>query len=1067
VAACPSCGHENSDGAKFCSECGANLLAPAPRAREVRKTVTVVFCDVTGSTSLGERLDPESLRQVMTRYFERMKGVLESHGGTVEKFIGDAVMAVFGVPFLHEDDAVRAVRAAHEMRAALGELNAELEREWSVTLAARIGVNTGSVVAGDPAAGQNLVTGDAVNTAARLEQAAEAGEILIGEETFHLARDALDAEPVDPLALKGKTDVVGAYRLLSVTPGAAGHVRRLDSPMVGRERPLRMLLDAFESATADGACHLFTVLGPAGIGKSRLVREFVSTVEGSATVLSGRCLSYGEGITFWPVAEMAIQAAGIAEDDPPDRARAALRDVFEGSSEGDVVAAHLSGLLGLDGGGPVEAPWAVRRFFETVARRQPLVAVFDDIHWAEPTLLDVIDHVADLSRDAPILLLCMARPELLDDRPGWGGGKRNATSVHLEPLSEPEADVLIENLLGHPALTAEIRERIRAAAQGNPLFVEEMLAMLLDDGVLVQKEGEWVATVDLTTVHVPPAISALLSSRLDRLSNDERVVLEAASIVGEVFERSTVHALLPDAIGSEVDVRLGSLLRKDLIRPSPSDVGGEEAFRFRHILLRDAVYAAVPKGDRAELHEAFAANLEASLGERASEFDEFTGYHLEQAHRLRAELGMSDERTVSLARAGAERLGAAGRRAFQRGDMAAAANLLGRASDLLGPDDPDRLRLAWQLGKALEESGALTEAVELLEETVSRARSAGDSVSAGYAECILWDARVLSDPETDTDAWESSADDLIGLFERADDRQGAALAWMQKSYSLWFRWRLEGSGAAAERALDHARAAGDRLVETDMRSHVLASLALGPRPLHEAIEAIRQTLDEARLTGDRRLELNALRGQAMHAAFVGDFDEARRLISQSRSILRELGLTIEYWAHAQNAARIEMLAGDLDEAVRLLREGCENLEALGETAFLSTSAAVLGIAEFRRGDRDVAARWLRVAERTAASGDRASQAGIQVGLGLLRIARGDPAGEDHLRAGIELLDDSDAMTWRSELRLDLANALARYRPDEALVLAREALALAEAKEIPVHIAAARKLIAELGDDVDT
>jgi class 3 adenylate cyclase len=1028
----------------------------------MRKTVTVVFCDVTGSTALGERLDPESLRGVMTRYFERMQGVLEAHGGTVEKFIGDAVMAVFGIPVLHEDDALRAVRAADEMREALAELNVELEREWSLSLQARIGVNTGEVVAGDPSAGQNLVTGDAVNTAARLEQAAAAGEILIGEETFHLTRDAVVAEPVDPLALKGKAQVVDAYRLLSVTAGVAGHARRLDSPMVGRERPMRMLLDAFESACADGACHLFTVFGPAGIGKSRLVREFVSTIDSDARVLSGRCLSYGDGITFWPVTEMVIQAAEIAEDDPPDRARGAIRTLLAGSAEDEVVAGHLARLIGLESGGPVEAPWAVRRFFEASARERPLVAVFDDIHWAEPTLLDVIEHVADRSRDVPIVLLCMARPELLDDRQGWGGGLRNATSVHLEPLSEPEADALIENLLGHPALTQEIRERIRAAAQGNPLFVEEMLAMLLDDGVLVLKEGEWVAAVDLTTVHVPPAISALLAARLDRLSDDERAVLEAASVAGEVFERSAVRELVPDAIATNVDALLGTLLRKDLIRPSASDIGGEESFRFRHILLRDAAYDAVPKADRAGLHEAFAAHLEASLGERASEFDEFTGYHLEQAHRLRGELGLHDDRKDALARAAFDRLGAAGRRAFDRGDATAAANLLGRASELLDPDDPDRLRMAWRLGQALTDSGALAEAVELLEATIVRAKD--DEAIAGYAESVLLSARMLGDPEGDADAWGAAADRLIALFESRGDSQGAALAWMQKSYALWFRWRLEDSGAASQRASEHARATGDRLVETESRSHLLATLALGPRPNSEAQVAVSEALDEARRSGDRRREQSAMKGVAMQAAYRGDFEEARRAIAESRAIVRELGLTIEYWAGAQNAGRIEIIAGDLDEAARLLLEGCEQLEAIGETAFLSTAATILAYVEVRRGDRGSAERWLAVAVRTASPDDRSSQIGIEIDRGLLKLARGDLDGERHLQSALELADETDATLWRTEIRLDIARALVRDRRDLAGPLAREALGLAEAKQIPMQVATARGILAELGED---
>ncbi|HET9673091.1 MAG TPA: adenylate/guanylate cyclase domain-containing protein, partial [Actinomycetota bacterium] len=610
MPACPTCGTQNAPEAKFCSECGTRLAGEGDTAaRETRKTVTVLFCDVTGSTELGERLDPESLRGAMERYFDRMSAVLAAHGGTVEKFIGDAIMAVFGVPTVHEDDALRAVRAAAEMRVALATLNRDLQRELGISIVLRTGVNTGEVVAGARGGDQRLVTGDAVNTAARLEAAAAPGEILIGERTYDLVRDAVEAEAVDPLALKGKADVVDAYRLLEVRAGAAGHERRLDARMIGRERPLRMLLDAYESSVADVSCHLFTVLGPAGIGKSRLVREFVDRVEG-ARVLLGRCLSYGEGITLWPIEEIAIQAAGIGEDVPPDQARDAIRAALEPDPEAATIAAQLADVLGIGGTGPAEPSWAIRRFFESLAKRGPLVTVVDDIHWAEPMLLDVLEHVAEWSRDVPILLLCMARPELLESRPAWGGGKRNATSVHLEPLSEPEADELIETLLGHPALTPEIRERIRAAAQGNPLFVEEMLQMLLDDGVLVLKEGEWTATVDLTTVQVPPAISALLAARLDRLSTDERRVAEAASVVGEVFELDAVRALVPRLADRATEL-LGSLLRKDLVRPTPSDVGGREGMRFRHILLRDAAYDGVPKAERAALHATFADHLAA------------------------------------------------------------------------------------------------------------------------------------------------------------------------------------------------------------------------------------------------------------------------------------------------------------------------------------------------------------------------------------------------------------------------------------------------------------------------
>jgi hypothetical protein len=997
----------------------------------------------------------------MERYFDRMQTVLEAHGGTVEKFIGDAIMAVFGVPRIHEDDAVRAVRAAADMREALSDLNRDLETELGVTIVVRTGINTGEVVAGDRGGDQRLVTGDAVNTAARLEQAASPGEILIGERTFELARDAVDAEPVDPLALKGKAETVGAYRLLSVRKGAAGHERRLDAPMIGRERQLRTLLDAFEGVVADRTCHLFTVLGPAGIGKSRLVREFGSRIDPGALLLTGRCLSYGEGITLWPITEIAIQAAGIEEGDPPAQARVALRATLPDAPDAEAIASQLADLLGIGGSGPVEASWAIRRFLEALSRARPVVAVLDDIHWAEPTLLDVIEHVADWSRDAPILLLCMARPELLEERPGWGGGKRNATSVHLEPLSEPQADELIENLLGLPALTPEIRERIRAAAQGNPLFVEEMLQMLLDDGVLVQKEDEWVATVDLATVKVPPAISALLAARLDRLSGDERLVLEAASVIGEVFEPDALRSLVGDGVGSRVPPVLDALLRKDLIRPSSSDVGARDALRFRHILLRDAAYDVVPKADRASLHQSFAEHLEGTLGVRSPEFDEFIGYHLERSHRLRTELGQRDDRTAAIGRRAFEHLGAAGGRAFQRGDTGAASNLLARASELVPPDDPGRLRMGWRLGQALTESGAITAGIDVLRTTIDRARASGDEHAAGYAECVLWVGRVISDPDIDVDLWESDADRLIALFEGLGDPQGSALAWMQKSYALWFRLRLEDSGAAAERSIEHARAAGDGYTETEMRGHQLATVALGPTPISRSLPLHARTLEDARARGDRRLEQTALRGLGAMHALLGRFEDAHRLVAQGRAIQQELGLMIEYWATSQLTARVAVLEGDLDEAARELREGCEHLEALGETAFLSTTAGALAEVEVSRGDREQAERWLQVAERTSAPGDLSSQVSIEFVRGAVRAPDTDDAATEQLRRAVRRMDETDSPIWRADVRLRVAQTLGPRHRDEAVPLAEEALELARAKGASVLEEQARRLLEEL------
>ena len=1055
MATCQSCGTDNAADATFCSACGEKLDTAPSKPREIRKTVTVIFCDVTDSTELGERLDPESLRSVMSRYFDRMKSVLEAHGGTVEKFIGDAVMAVFGVPALHEDDALRAVRAAHEMRTALAELNDEFESELSVSLATRIGVNTGSVVTG-PATGQHLVTGDAVNVAARLEQAADAGEILIGSDTFDLTRDAIDAEPVDPLDLKGKAKRVDAYRLLSVRPGALGHERRLVSPMVGRERPLQALREAFDAASDGGTSSLVTVLGPAGIGKSRLVSEFISGVGERATVLAGRCLSYGEGITYWPLAQMATEAAGISESDPPDRAREALRRALAEASDADIVTAHLAVMLGLDDG-PLEAPWAVRRLFEALASRRPLVSVVDDVQWAEPAVLDVIEHIADWS-DAPILLLCMARSEFLDSRPDWTRRNGNATTIVLEPLSEPESDALIEKLLGR--LTSDIGQRIRSAAQGNPLFVEEMLSMMVDGGVIVREGEDWTATTDLAAIQAPPAISALLAARLDRLPDDERAVLEAASVVGEVFERSSVRALVHESIRSDLDRHLGSLLHKDLIRPSPSDIGGELGCRFRHILLRDAAYAAVPKSECAQLHASFAKYLATALGERATELDEFIGYHLEQAHRLRTELGMRDERTNSIARAASEHLAAAGHRAFQRSDTLATVNLLGRAARLLDSGDPARLGDAWMLGMALLTNGQVAAAREVLEQAQQRALEMGDDVASAYVETVLW-SEEFAGPDVDVESWEASAERLIILFEGISDHRGAALAWIQKAEASWYLNRFGDAAAGGDRALEHATIAGDRRSEGEAREVVIAGLWAGAHPIPASLPILRKTLEDARNDGDRRLEAVTLRRIGLSALFLGQIDQARGLCQESRQIVWDLGHVISFWSMATSTSLVERLAGNLEAAADDLRESCEQLEDLGQLGYLSTNAAMLAEVELDRGDAAAAERWVEVAEDVVSPSDIDARMLIELARGLIAAEQGYSDAESHLRASVSLADATDSLVRQGRTRLALVRLLAKDRSAEAEALAREALARLEAKGAIVYVNEARDLLAEL------
>jgi len=635
-----------------------------PKLREVRKTVTILFCDIVDSTARGESTDPEVMRTRLARFFEQMKTIVERHGGTVEKFIGDAVMAVFGVPRAHEDDALRGCRAAIEMREALPSLGIE----------GRIGLMTGEVVTGTE---ERLVTGDPVNVAARLEHAAGPGEVLIGEPTLELVRGAVEVDPLEPLELKGKAQLVEAYRLKAVHEP---RVQRRGAPIVGRETELAHLAAAFDRAVAGRSCELVTIVGEAGVGKSRLVSEFLSGLKADAIVAIGRCLPYGEGITYWPVMEVVKRLAVR----PSDKAAAAAIGFLLGEGEAGASAEEIA--------------WAFRKTLERTAAARALVVVFDDIQWGEQTFLDLVEHVGLLSAGAPILLLCMARPELLERRPGW------PVALWLEPLDEEAVRRLIPQAVG-----TGLRERIARAAGGNPLFVEEMAAMAVeaDDDVAV-----------------PATLRALLAARLDQLDPGERRVLECAAVEGEVFHRGAVQALA----GSEGQVtpRLAQLARRGLISPDRA-VAGEDGFRFRHLLIRDAAYETLTKTGRAELHERLAGWL-GQQGDDPIELDEIVGYHLEQAARYKAELGQPDP---ALAERAGQYLAAAGRRALWRVDEPAAASLLGRALELTRP-----LRLDVRLELDLAAVFVVAEpqrAVALAEAAAGSAEAAGDEI--GRASC--------------------------------------------------------------------------------------------------------------------------------------------------------------------------------------------------------------------------------------------------------------------------------------------------------------------------------------------
>jgi DNA-binding SARP family transcriptional activator len=568
--------------------------APATLVREVRKTVTVLFVGVGISSSEGQTVDPEALRRVTSRALDGVRGAVECHGGMFETVTGNSVTSVFGLPIVHEDDALRAVRAAVEVRNRLSTLSADVEATM-LELDFRIAISTGEVVAGGEAASIGTI-GEPLTRSSTLAQAAARGTILVDDPTRRLARDAVVAEPARD-----------AWRIIELQSAVALSSGRSASPMVGRNRERRRLRDTFDQAVGDGSCQLFTVLGLAGVGKSRLVHEFLVEIAGQALVARGRCLPYGEGITYWPLLEAIKDAVGLEDLDSPDEARATLEAALAGEADAEEIALRISETIGLveAATGVEESYAAVRALFEASARRQPVVLVFDDIHWGEPIFLDLVEHLAEWARHVPLLLICLARPDLLDVRAGWGGGKLNATSILLEPLSEAESIELIDNLAGG-ALEERTRQRLVEACEGNPLFVEEMLALALEDGAPADE------------LVVPATIQSLLAARLDRLGDDERTVVDVAAVQGKVFYEEAVTALLPSRLSAEASVRLGSLLHKELIRPDRPSLGGR-AYRFRHLLIRDAAYESMPKEVRSDVHQRFGRWLERAAGERAAE----------------------------------------------------------------------------------------------------------------------------------------------------------------------------------------------------------------------------------------------------------------------------------------------------------------------------------------------------------------------------------------------------------------------------------------------------------------
>jgi class 3 adenylate cyclase/tetratricopeptide (TPR) repeat protein len=1027
MTTCPSCGQQSPDGFRFCGACGT-ALPTDDAGGETRKTVTVVFCDLVGSTQLGESLDPEVLRRLLEQFFAAMRDVLERHGGSVAKFSGDAVLAVFGIPQLREDDALRAVRAALEMRERLLELNQDVVRARGVTLEARWGVNTGSVLVPEGGGDHGLVVGDAVNTAARLEAAAAPGTIVVGESTYRLVGHALTAEPLGALELKGKLVATPAWRVLAVNPDAEIASRQLTRPLIGRLRELGALQGAFQRTVEDGRCGLVTVLGFPGMGKSRLAAELVSAVVPDARVLAGRCLSYGEGITYSPIADMLNETVG-------GDVRGGLEQLLLGQADAGDVVTLVASVLGegvADGSG--EAPfWAIRRLFETLAVSQPLVLIFEDIHWAEPTLLDLIEHLADWVRERPILLLCLARPELLEARPAWGGGKINAISLLLAPLSDVDSRLMLEQGLLDRPLSPEVRDQITKSAQGVPLFLEQMLAMLDERGP--------IASTD-----VPPVIQSLLAARIELLDDADRSLLEHAAVEGEQFHAGAVAAL--GRVEGSLVPQLSELVRRELIRTDEPGLQGELRFRFAHGLIRDAAYERLPKAERAALHERLADWLEAH-----DAVEELVGYHLERAHLLGAELAPPDERALGIARRASELLATAGRRALHRGDFSATANLLERAVALLPAGSLERLALLPELGSVLGELD-VPRADSVLSEAIASARELGDARVEWESIVIRSRVRLYIDPTARPLAEVlSEAERATEELEALDHHSAVADALLLRGDVHWMLGQLSRMSELCERAIGLSRGASS----TRAIGYAGSAIMYGPEPATRAERRCRELLAQA--AGNRTACATLYESLGWLQAMQGDPGEGRRTARIGWDTLTELG--IDEWGASNWLAcgYIEALDGKLEEAERYLSRAVEVFRDLGDVWFLSTAVVDHALVLCALGRHSEA---LRVSDQPRAPYDVEWVIKWNRVQALAALASGDPdRALVHASSAVEAAELTEYIDFHAAALADRATVLDELgRSADGRADLEAALSLHERKENVIESARIRALLRE-------
>jgi DNA-binding SARP family transcriptional activator/class 3 adenylate cyclase len=1038
---------------------------PGPAAHKggeplmVRKIVTVLSCEMFVHSPDGTELDPETVQRVSARLGKAARAILERHGGTPAQSFADHIVGAFGVPFLHEDDALRATTSALEMQQSLAASAAEHGRA-TVALEIGIGINTGEVVVDSTAPAGALPTGEAINRAVRLGRAAGPGEILLSATTHHLTADAVEVEEVAPARAPG-VNGLPVFRVVAARPGVAGRARQLGAPMVGRDFERAQMMHAYERAARGQSCHLFTVLGPAGVGKSRLVSEVTAALEGQALVLMGRCLPYGEGVTLAPVSEMIGQATAIEGRSSVEESVAQIRGLVGSGKDAERIAERLGELCGLaEGLGTVEETfWAVRKLFESMSRRRPVVAVFDDVHWAEPMLLDLIEHIADWLRDSPVFLVAIARPEFLEVRPSWAGGKLNASSTLLDPLSEEECRLIVCNLLGEKDAGRSITARIVEAAEGNPLYVEEMTRMLVDEGHLRLTDGHWTAATDLSSITVPPTIHALIAARLDRLGSEERQVIEHAAVVGRVFSRRALAELCSEPVAGRLGTHLETLMRKELIRPDRSDADEDEAYRFRHMLIRDAAYAEVAKSRRSELHERIAAFLDVDEGAAARE--ETRGYHLERAFEYRMELDPNDPANEDVGRRAARLLTSAGHRAWARGDLEAAAHLFERATRLLPDDGPARLETALDLSGCLIEVGDLAGSETAVAAVSDRAAALGDRRLAARAAVQLWELRSSSE---NLQGWKEEAardaDEAVAVFEPSNDELGLAKAFFLRAMIHQVDYEFGRADVALERALEHARRSGREQEEARIFYAYTMSALWGPTHVDDAIRRHHDFM--LRFSDNRLVEANCLRGLAALEAMKGRFTTARELLSKSKEILNDLGATLVA-STSLVPGIVELLAGDAREAERRFRSSYAALKRAGERNARATAAAYVARALYAQGRVEEAERFTLISEELAPADDHAAR--VEWSTTRAKVLAVGGRYEEAERLAVRaaalagLMDDIETHAQALRDRAEVLRLAGRSAEAENLV--RSAIDLHEHKGNVVSAAQARAFLEEL------